>query len=233
MLISPPLVSLRRLTICNLGSGGPVLAGLGESFSPPTLLWRRRVTASLKRPCRALGKRDDDLLLASIRARLEAASREGGREGGREDVRRAVGVLVDCNAAKDVELRASIGGFVRPPEEGATLGSSARSHIAAEDCERVMRSRPLLTMVGVLDKGGNIRPFFIDVGVGGVRPIPLPTRVLPVLDPEPSRRPDEDGGRRRFRPTPEARDTLRLPLILLPIPDISTSSQARTSSSAI
>lgn len=233
MLISPPLVSRLRLTICSLGSGGPALAALGESFSPLTLLCLRRVTASLRRPCRALGKRDEDLLFASIRARLEAASRDCGRDGGRDEVRRAVGVLVDCKAANEVELRARRGGFVRFPGEGATVESSARSHMAAEDCDRVMRSRPVPGAVGVFDKGGSMRPFFNDVGVGGVRPIPLPTRVLPVLDPEPSRRPDEEAGRRRFMPTPEARETLRFPLVLLLIPDSSTSSQARTSSSAI
>jgi hypothetical protein len=202
---------------------------MGVSFSPPTLLWRLLVTASLSLPWRALGSREEDLLFASMRARLDAASREGGRDC----ARRAVGVLVDCKAAKDVVLRARMGGLERPPDEGAAMGSSARSHIAAVDCDRVIRSRPLPTSVGVLDSGGSIRPFFSDVGVGGVRPMPLPTRVLPVLDPEPSRRPEEDTGRRKLRPTPEARDTLRLPLMPFIMPETSTSSQARTSSSAI
>jgi len=76
-----------------------------------------------------------------MRARLVAASREGGRE----EVRGPVGVLVfDWRAAKEVELRARAGGFERPDEEGGrtAVGSSARSHIAVEDCERVMRWSP-------------------------------------------------------------------------------------------
>jgi hypothetical protein len=75
--------------------------------------------------------------------------------------------------------------------------------------------------------------FFKLVGVGGVNPIPLPTRVLPVLEPEPSRRPADEAGRRKFMPTADARLTLRLPFEPLLIPESSTSSQAPTSSSAI
>jgi hypothetical protein len=74
--------------------------------------------------------------------------------------------------------------------------------------------------------------FFRLVGVGGVRPIPEPTSVDPVLEPEPSRRPAEEAGRRRFMPA-DARLMLRLPFEPLLMPDSSTSSHARTSSSAI
>lgn len=70
-------------------------------------------------------------------------------------------------------------------------------------------------------------------GVGGVRPMLEPTSVDPVLEPEPSRRPADEVGRRRFIPMPEARDTLRLPFELVPRLLRSTSSQARTNSSAI
>jgi hypothetical protein len=71
-----------------------------------------------------------------MRARLVAASRDGGRE----EVRGPVGVvLLGCRAAKDVELRAKAGGFERPEERRTAVGSSARSHIAVEDCDRVMR----------------------------------------------------------------------------------------------
>jgi hypothetical protein len=169
-------------------------------------------------------------LFASIRARLLAASRDDGRE---PDVRAMVGVPVeDCRAANDVEDLARAGGFERP-DEGRAEGSSARSHIAVEDCERVTRSRPLPSAVGVEAMGGNMNVFFKLVGVGGVRPIPEPTRVDPVLEPEPSRRPAEEAGRRRFMPTAEARLILRLPFDPLLMPESSTSSQARTSSSAI
>lgn len=169
-----------------------------------------------------------------MRAREDAASRDGGRESGRgPDVREMVGVVVvvDWRAAKDVVLRAKTGAF-RPEDVGAADGSSARSHMAAVDCERVMRSRPLLDIVGVLDMGGSINVFFIDVGVGGVRPRPLPTKVEPVLEPDPSRLPEDEAGRRKFMPMPDARDTLRFPLKFFDMPDTSISSQARMSSSA-
>lgn len=95
------------------------------------------MTASLRRSWRALGRRELDFafglleLLASMRARDEAASREGGRDG----VRAAAGVpVLPWRAAKDVELRASAGGFERPEDGGRTVvGSSARSHIPADD----------------------------------------------------------------------------------------------------
>lgn len=143
----------------------------------------------------------------------------------------------DWRAAKAVELRARMGWcFARLLECGVAAavaevadGSSARSHIAAEEWERVMRSRPV---EGVPDRGGSMNAFLMDVGVGGVRPIPLLTRVLPLLEPEPSRRPEDEAGRRKFMPMPEARETLRLPFVLLAMPETSTSSQARTSSSA-
>lgn len=201
----------------------------GASFSPPTVLWRRRMTASPRRPARALGRREDDFelaLFASMRARLVAASRDGGRE----DVRGPVGVLLlDCKAAKEVELRARAGGFERPDEGGTAEGSSARSHIAVDDCDLVMPPRP----VGVLAMGGSINVDLSELGVGGVNPMPLPTSVEPVLEPEPSRRPADEAGRRRFMPIAEARLRLRLPFDPLLIPECSTSSHARTSSSAI
>jgi hypothetical protein len=200
----------------------------GASFSPPTVLCRLRIIASPRRPARALGRREEDFalaLFASIRARLVAASRDGGRE----EVRGPVGVLLfDCRAAKEVELRARAGGFERPDEGGTAEGSSARSHIAVEDCDLVIRSRP----VGVF-MGGSINVDLRELGVGGVRPMPLPTSVEPVLEPDPSRRPADEAGRRRFMPTAEARLMLRLPFDPLLIPESSTSSHARTSSSAI
>jgi len=150
-------------------------------------------------------------------------------------VRAPVGVLVfDWRAAKEVELRARAGGFERPDEEGGrtAVGSSARSHIAVEDWERVMRWSPRWP-VGVPDMGGSMKVDLRELGVGGVRPMPLLTSVEPVLEPEPSRRPAEEAGRRRFMPTVEARLRLRLPLDPLLMPESSTSSQARTSSSAI
>jgi hypothetical protein len=230
-LSSPPLVSLLLLTIWSLGSGGAA-AAVGASFSaPPTLDCRRRLTASFRRPCRALGKREElafeDLEEASMRASDDAASREGGRE--RDDV----GVLeVLPIAAKEVELRGSTGGCFERVEDVGAEGSSARSHIAV-DCERAIRSRPLPTRVGAPEMDGRMKLPFRLLGVGGVRPMPELTKVEPVLDPEPSRLPDEDAGRRRFMPTPDARLTLRLPLEPVPRRLTSTSSQARTSSSAI
>jgi hypothetical protein len=170
----------------------------------------------------------EDLLEASMRARDDAASRDGGRE---DCVRDVVGVPVFPKVAKDVDDRARTGGFERPEDEGAD-GSSARSHIAV-DWLRVMRSRPLPTTVGVPEMDGMMKELFRLLGVGGVRPSPELTRVELVLDPEPSRRPAEEVGRRRFMPTPDARDMLRLPVEPVPRRLTSTSSQARTSSSAI
>lgn len=131
LVISPPLVSRLLLTIWSRGRGG-AFAAAGASFSPPpTLLCRRRDTASLRRPCRALGRRErstaEERLLASMRASEDAASREGGRELPRVEV----GVPVTPNAAKDVEDRARTGGLERLDEVGAD-GSSARSHIAVD-----------------------------------------------------------------------------------------------------
>jgi hypothetical protein len=137
VLISPPLVSLLRLTICSRGSGGAlttapaaaVFVDTGLSFSAPTPDCLRRETASVRRPCLALGRREDDdlrLSFASILARELAASREGGREA----VRAIAGELVlDCNAAKEVDERASAGGLLLPLEGGMAPGSSAKSHI--------------------------------------------------------------------------------------------------------
>ena len=142
-----------------------------------------------------------------------------------------VGVPAALSAAKDVEERARTGGFERPDEVGAD-GSSARSHMAV-DWLRVMRSRPLLTRVGVPVMTGIEKDAFKLFGVGGVKPKLEPTRVDPVLEPEPSRRPADEVGRRRLRPMPEARDMLRLPLEPVLRLLIATSSQARTSSSAI
>jgi hypothetical protein len=67
-------------------------------------------------------------LLASIRAREDAASRDGGRELWPRD---EVGVPELPSAAKEVEARGRTGGFGRPDEAGA-VGSSARSHIAVD-----------------------------------------------------------------------------------------------------
>lgn len=210
--------------MCSRGSAGLLGAPLpsldpGVSFSPPTLLCLRRFTASLRRPCRALGRREEDLLFASMRARLDAASRDGGRE---VDVREEVGVPVDWRAAKEVVARVRGAGFRPPDEGGAAEGSSARSHMAAVDCDRVIRSRPLLTNVGVFVMGGSMNVFLRLVGVGGVRPMPLLTNVLPELEPEPSRRPAEEAGRRRLMPMPEARDRLRFPFEPVTMPEIST-----------
>lgn len=203
----------------------------GASFSPPTLLCRRRETASLRRPGRALGSRDRSTaevrLLASMRAREEAASRDGGREPCLVEV----GVPVGPRAAKEVDERGSTGGFERPDDEGA-VGSSARSHIVV-DWLRVMRSLPLPTNVGVPDMTGVVKDDFKLFGVGGVRPITELTRVDPELDPDPSRRPADEVGRRKFIPMPDARDKLRLPPEPVPMLFRSTSSQARTNSSAI
>lgn len=160
------------------------------------------------------------LLLASMRARLVAASREGGREG----VRAAMGLLACCcRLAKEVVLRVNWGGFDRLEEGGRTEGSSARSHIAADDCERETACRPLPSPVGVFICG-SMNVLLRELGVGGVRPMPEPTRVDPVLEPEPSRRPADDTGRRRFmfKLTAEARLMLRLPFALLLIPESST-----------
>lgn len=233
VLISPPLVSLRRRTICRRGRGGAVAVVplVGASFSPPTLLCRRRETASLRRPGRALGKRERSTaevrLLASMRASEEAASRDGGRELCREEV----GVPEVPRAAKEVDERGSTGGFVRPDDAGA-VGSSTRSHMAV-DWLRVMRSLPLPTNVGVPDIIGVVKDDFKLFGVGGVRPMTELTRVDPELEPDPSRRPADEVGRLRFIPIPDARDKLRFPLELEPRVFKSTSSQARTSSSAI
>lgn len=163
-----------------------------------------------------------------MRASEDAASRDGGRE---DCVREVVGVLVLLKVAKEVDERARTGGLARPDEEGAD-GSSARSHMAV-DWLRVMRSRPLPTSVGVPEIDGMMNELFRLLGVGGVRPMPELTSVEFVLEPEPSRRPADDVGRRKFIPTPEARDMLRLPLEPVPRRLTSTSSQARTSSSAI
>ena len=130
----------------------------------------------------------------------------------------------DARAAKDVVERARTGVFEeRPADCGVVLGSSMRSHIELDDCVRVMRSRPLF---GV-DIGGarKLLPFRL-VGVGGVRPSPALANVEPLLDPDPSRRPDEEAGRRRFKPMFDARLRLRLPLDAAPSPFTSTSSQA-------
>jgi hypothetical protein len=134
-------------------------------------------------------------------------------------------------AARDVDERARTGGLERPEEAGAE-GSSARSHIVV-DWLRVMRSRPLPAMVGVPDMTGMVKELLRLLGVGGVRPMTELTRVEPELDPEPSRRPADEVGRLRFIPMPEARDKLRLPFEPVPMLLRSTSSQARTSSSAI
>lgn len=153
-------------------------------------------------------------------------SREAGRA-----VEGRCAVVGDARAAKDVLERARTGGFeARPADCGVVLGSSTRSHIELDDCVRVMRSRPL---PGV-DIGGTrkLLPFKL-VGVGGVSPSPVLASVEPLLEPEPSRRPDEEAGRRRFIPIFEARLRLRLPLMPEPTPLISASSQATTSSSAI
>lgn len=162
-----------------------------------------------------------------MRARDEAASRDGGRELCRVEV----GVPEDPRAANEVDERGRTGGFVRPDDEGA-VGSSARSHMAV-DWLRVMRSRPLPTKVGVPDMTGVVKEDFKLLGVGGVRPITELTRVDPELDPDPSRRPAEEAGRLKFMPMPDARDKLRFPPEPAPIVFRSTSSQARTNSSAI
>jgi hypothetical protein len=167
-------------------------------------------------------------LLASIRASEDAASRDGGRE----DWREAVGVPVGPRAANEVEERARTGGCFERPDEAGAVGSSARSHIVV-DWLRVMRSLPLPAIVGVPDMIGMVKDPFKLFGVGGVRPITELTRVEPELEPEPSRRPAEEVGRRRFMPIPEARDKLRLPFEPVPMLLRSTSSHARTSSSAI
>lgn len=220
--------------VVGVGVGVGVVC-IGISFSPAmlTLLCLRLETASLKRPWRALGSRDEDFaaLFASMRARLVAASREGGLEG----VRAEMGLLACCcRLANEVVLRVNWGGFDRLDEGGRTEGSSARSHIAADDCERETACLPLPSPVGVFICG-SINVLLRELGVGGVRPIPEPTRVDPVLEPEPSRRPADDAGRRRFMFmfTAEARLILRLPFAPLLMPDCSTWSQALTSSSAI
>lgn len=130
-----------------------------------------------------------------------------------------------------MELRVRLGVLDRLDDEGAADGSSVRSHIAVVWL-RVMRSLPLPTSVGVPDMGGSMKVFLRLVGVGGVKPIPL-TNVLPLLEPDPSRLPDVEAGRRKFRPMPEARDRLRLPFDPVVMPETSTSLQVRTSSSAI
>ena len=89
---------------------------------------------------------------------------------------------------------------------------------------RVMwRSRPL---PGVTIGGTRKLPPFKLVGVGGVSPSPVLASVEPLLEPEPSRRPDEEGGRRRFMPMLDALLRLRLPLDAVLSPLSSTSSQA-------
>ena len=193
----------------------PLLAPPGVIFSSfwPAWLWRRRLTASLRRPWRALGRRERPgaSLLASMRASEEDWSRLGGRlddvreesDDGVEDVE---GML---RAGRAVEERASGVGLV-------WLGSSWRSHIPAVDWLRAMRSRPVPTRVGVGGSGGMAKVPFRLFGVGGVMPDP---RVEPVLEPDPARVPALDAGRRK----PDARDVLRL----------ATLSQAWTSSPAI
>lgn len=207
---------------------------LGVSFSRLKLLWRRLVIASPSRPAapwaRALGRRErsgaPDREFACRCKRDDVASREAGRAV--EGRGCAVG---DARAAKEVVERARTGGLEeRPPDCGVEFGSSIRSHIELDDCVRVMRSRPL---PGVEIIGGTRKLPFRLVGVGGVRPSPALASVEPLLEPEPSRRPDEEAGRRRFIPMFDARLRLRLPLDADMPPFISTSSQAWTSSSAI
>jgi hypothetical protein len=141
-------------------------------------------------------------------------------------------VPVGPRAAKDVDERARTGGCFERLEDDGAVGSSARSHIVV-DWLREMRSRPLPPSVGVPDMMGIVNEPLRLFGVGGVRPITELTSVDPELDPEPSRRPADEVGRLRFMPIPEARDKLRLPFEPVPMLWRSTSSQARTSSSAI
>lgn len=171
-----------------------------------------------------------------MRASADAASREGGRECvvGRED-----GGGVPCadaeepSAANDVDERARTGGLERSDAVGAAAGSSARSHMAV-DWDRVKWFLALPASVGVAERTGMVKEDFRLFGVGGVRPRAEPTSVEAVLEPEPSRRaPAEEAGRRRFMPMAEARERLRLPVGGMPRVFRSTSSLARTSSSAI
>lgn len=134
-------------------------------------------------------------------------------------------VVGEARAAKEVLERARTGVLEpRGADCGVVLGSSTRSHIELEDWVRVMwRSRPL---PGVAIGGMRKLPPFKLVGVGGVRPSPVLASVEPLLEPEPSRRPDEEAGRRRFMPILDALLRLRLPLDAVLRPLSSTSSQA-------
>ena len=228
---SPPLVSLLRRTICSRGSGGVPAGRLllfpGLSFSRLKLLCLRFVIASPSLPAApwalALGRRERSgapVLECACRCkRDDVASREAGRA-----VEGRCCVVGDARAAKDVVERARTGGFEERADCGLEVGSSMRSHIELDDCVRVMRSPRLLPGVEIM--GGTRKFPFRLVGVGGVRPSPALASVEPLLEPEPSRRPDEEAGRRRFSPMFEARLRLRLPLDAGMPPFISTSSQA-------